>query len=132
MKAKLHLLSWIAAGCLVASSTMADTPKLEGNHGHAVQVSGKITMFRNQQKDIEIMANGEKVDAEILVQLDTQPKLVLTLPLHEQDPARIEMVETLRQAYINDKSVTIEHRIAPGKQTAQINWVQYGEMQPQK
>lgn len=132
MKAKLHLASWVAAGCLVASGVMADTPKLEGNHGHAVQVSGKISMFRSQEKGLEVVANGEKVDAEILVQLDTQPKLVLTLPLHEQDPARLQMVETLRQAFINDKAVTIEHRIAPGKQTAQINWVQYGELQPKE
>lgn len=132
MKTRLHLASWVAAGCLAASAAVADTPKLEGAHGHASRVSGKITMFRTQEKGLEVMANGEKVDAEILVQLDTQPKLVLTIPLHEQDPARREMVETLRQAYINDKAVTIEHKIAPGKQIAQINWVQYGELQPKE
>lgn len=130
MKKKLHLASLVAAGCLVASSAMADTPALQGAHGHANRVSGKVTMFRTQEKGLEVMTNGEKVDAEIMVQLDTQPKLVLTLPLHEQDPARREMVETLRQAYINDKAVTIEHKIAPGKKTAQINWVQFGELQP--
>jgi len=129
MNTKLHLASLIAAGCFAASGAMADTPQLEGEHAHAKQVSGKITMFRTQEKGLEVVANGEKIDAEIMVQLDTQPKLVLTLPLHEQDPARMQMVETLRQAYINDKPVTIEHKIAPGKQTAQINWVQYGELQ---
>ena len=126
---KSSLLTCIASGMLLAfSNTSADTPALVGKHDHAKQISGKVTMFRTQEKGLEIETGGEKIDAEILVQLDAEPKMVFTLPLHEPDPARKEMIETLRQAYINDTPVTIEHKLAVGKKTAQINWVQLGEL----
>lgn len=130
MKTTLQLTGLVAGSLLVSSIAFADAVTLAGEHGHGTSVSGKITMLRVQEKGIEVMAGKEKVDAEVLVQIDAQPNLVLILPFHEQDPSKREMVETLRQAYLSDKPVTVNHMIAPeGKQTAPINWVQLGALQ---
>lgn len=129
MKSNLTATSLIAAASLLhIAIAFADTPNLEGPHGHARSVSGKVTMFRVQEKGIEVVTGGEKVDAEIVVQIDSQPKMLFSLPLHAQDPSRSEMVETLRQAYLKDKPVTIEHKLAMDKPIAQINWVQFGAL----
>lgn len=38
------------------------------------------------------------------------------------------LADTLRQAYLADKPVTIEHKLNPGKATAPINFVQFGAL----
>lgn len=128
MNNSLRLAGVIGGSILLASAAFADTPDLVVGHGHGVQVSGKVTMFRVQQKGIEVMVSGEKVDAEILVQVDTHPDTVYVMPMHDPDPAKQAIMETLRQAYVSDKLITIEHIIAPGKKVATINWVQFGTM----
>jgi len=113
---------------LFSAAALADTAQLTTGHPHGIQVSGKITMLRLQEKGAEIMAGGDKVEAEVIVQLDTSPKMVFTMQNHDADPARQQMIETLRQAYISDKTVTIEHKLNPGKPSGQINFVQFGAL----
>lgn len=128
MKMSLCRVGVVVGGMFLASSAWADTPNLAGPHGHGEQVSGKITMFRVQQKDIELVVNGDKVDAEVMVQVDSKPEMVYVLPMHDADPARQAITDTLRQAFMNDKLITLEHMIAPGKKVATINWVQFGNL----
>lgn len=128
MNNSVRIAGMVAGGMLLAASAFADTPALTAPHGHGVQVSGKVTMFRVQQKGIEVLVNGEKVEAEVLVQVDSQPETVYVMPMHDPDPAKQAITDTLRQAYVSDKPVTIEHIIAPGKKVATINWVQFGSL----
>jgi hypothetical protein len=112
-------------GLVMAMPAMADTPaSLKGPHGHGVNVQGNITLFRVQEQGLELGEGKEKIDAEVLVTIDTNPEMVYGLRLHEDNPATREMVETLRQAYINKVPVKIQHPIAPGKKNVKITWVE--------
>lgn len=128
MKTQLKWVSAVAGGLLLSTAALADTPQLTTGHPHGIQVTGKITMLRLQEKGAEVMAGGDKVEAEVIVQLDTSPKMVFTMQNHDPDPARQQMIETLRQAYLADKPVTIEHKLNPGKPSGQINFVQFGAL----
>lgn len=128
MKTQLKLISAAVGGLLLSTAALADTAQLTTGHPHGIQVSGKITMLRLQEKGAEIMAGGDKVEAEVIVQLDSQPKMVFTMQNHDADPARQQIIETLRQAYLSDKPVTIEHKLNAGKPSAQINFVQFGAL----
>ncbi len=128
MNRPLQFAGIVSGSILLAAAALADTPALTAPHGHGVQVSGKVTMFRVQQKGIEVLVNGEKVEAEVMVQVDSQPDTVYVMPMHDPDPAKQAITETLRQAYVSDKPITIEHIIAPGKKVATINWVQFGNL----
>ena len=109
----------------------ADTPPtLAGPHGHGVDVSGKITLFRTQTQGLEIGRGDNYLDAEVLVTLDTQPGKVFGLRYHEDSSAARAIVETLRAAYMENRPVTLQHQMAPGKQHLKINWVQLGTMSP--
>lgn len=111
----------------LAVPVMADTPaSLKGAHKHGVEVSGKITLFRVQSKGLEIGAGTDKLDAEVLVVLDSAPDLVLGIPYHGVEPASEAMINTLREAYLRNVPVTIEHPTAPGRKHVPITWVQLG------
>lgn len=107
----------------------ADTPtSLAGPHGHGQEVKGKITMFRSQQENLEIGSKSDFLDAEVLVTLDTQPGKVFGVRLHGDSEANNQIVETLRSAYLNNRSVVIQHRLAPDKNNLKIIWVQLGDL----
>jgi hypothetical protein len=76
---------------------------------------------------LEIGKDAQKLDSEVLVTLDSKPGMVFGVRLHEPNPAAESMVNTLREAYLHNIPVTIEHRLEPGKMFVPINWVQYGE-----
>jgi len=114
---------------LAVAAVNADTPKtLAGAHGHGKNVTGKITLFRAQTEGLEIGNEKDFLDAEVLVTLDTEPGKVFGIRYHETKPATGAIVDTLREAYINNKPVTIQHRFSPGKTNLKIIWVQLGEM----
>ena len=113
---------------LVPALALADTPRtLAGPHTHGVVVSGKIDLFRAQEKGLEIGSKEDYLDAEVLVTLDSQPGKVYGISVHDNDPSVNAIVETLRQAYLNGVPVTLQHRIAPGKNNLKIIWVQLGQ-----
>jgi len=118
----------LASTLSLAGIALADTPaSLAGPHSHGTEVSGKITLLRAQEQGLEIGANANFLDAELLVTLDTQPGKVFGLKLHESSEANRQIADTLRAAYLNNRPVTLQHRIAPGKTHLKINWVQLGE-----
>jgi hypothetical protein len=107
----------------------ADTPKsIAGPHGHALEVQGKITMFRVQQQGLELGDKSNFIDAEVLVTLDSEPGKVFGIRLHGDSEANREITNTLRTAYLNGKPVTIQHKMSPGKSNLQIVWVQLGKL----
>ena len=62
------------------------------------------------------------------MKLDTRPKGVLGLRLHEgAAPSSQEIVNLLKDAYLNKQTVTIMHTSPPGKDNVEIVWVQLGE-----
>ena len=128
---KVNLLMLLVAGMMLSltgNTVYADTPKsLMDTHGHTAIVSGKITMFRAQVQGLEIGPADDRLDAETLVQLDSQPGKVFGISHHEEVAATESIVDTLREAFINKIPVTIEHGIAPGKNNLKIIWVQLGE-----
>ena len=134
MNISKNLMAIVLGMSLAATSAMADTPEsLDSSfgtgttHQHGINVSGKLTMFRSQVKGLEIGPENDRIDAEVLVTLDTQPGRVFGIRYHEEEPSTSEIVETLRQAYVNNLPVTIQHKIAPGKKNLSIVWVQLGQ-----
>ena len=128
---KVNLLMLLMIGVMlsIAGNTLyADTPKsLMDTHGHTAIVTGKITMFRAQIQGLEIGPADDRLDAETLITLDSQPGKVFGISHHEEVAATESIVDTLREAYINNIPVTIQHGIAPGKNNLKIIWVQLGE-----
>ncbi len=114
---------------LAVATVNADTPKtLAGPHGHGKNVTGNITLFRAQTEGLEIGDKKDFLDAEVLVTLDSEPGKVFGIRYHENKPANGAIIDTLREAYINNKPVTIQHRFSPGKTNLKIIWVQLGGM----
>jgi len=126
----MPVLLILSAFIFANTQAFADTPKtLAGAHGHGVNVTGKIILFRAQQEGLEIGSKENFLDAEVLVSLDTQPGKVFGIRAHDDKQAAArEMIETLRAAYLNEKPVTIQHRRDEGKSNLKIIWVQLGEM----
>ena len=128
---KVNLLMLLMAGMMLSltgNAVYADTPKsLMDTHGHTAIVSGKITLFRAQVEGLEIGPADDRLDAEALVTLDSQPGKVFGIRHHEEVAATENIIDTLREAYLHNLPVTIEHGIAPGKNNLKIIWVQLGE-----
>jgi len=111
-----------------ASIALADTPaSLTAEHGHAVTATGKLTLFRAQVKGLEIGSGKDRLDAEVLVTLDTTPDKVYGVRLHEDEPSAREIINTLREAYLHNIPVTIQSPLEPGRNNLRINWVQLGK-----
>jgi hypothetical protein len=125
----------LATSALVLSvSPLADITPSGGDvggaapHAHASATTGKISMLRVQRPGIEYGPKEDRLDAEVLVQLDTRPKGVLGLRMHgDADQALGEIVALLKSAYASGQPVTIFHTDKPNAQNEEIIWVQLGE-----
>jgi hypothetical protein len=126
---KLHRALILLVGLLfTASFAQADTPgSLRGEHGSSFTATGKITLFRVQIKGLEIGPANDRLDAEVLVTLDSEPDKVFGIRLHEDEPDAREMIETLRAAYFNNAPVTIQTPLTPGRKNLRVTWVQLGK-----
>jgi hypothetical protein len=109
------------------SFALADTPPTLTEHSHAITVSGKLTFFRSQMKGLEIGPGNDRLDAEVLVGLDSQPGNIYGVRLHEDEPSAAEMITTLREAYLRKIPVTIQVPVIPGRKNLNIFWVQLGK-----
>jgi len=98
-----------------SSNTWADKPpSLSVPDTHSIEVKGKLNLYRVQVQDMEFGRGEELIDAEILVTVDSAPDKVITLRLHEDSPpVSTIMANTLRDAYINKKNVTLYYQITP-------------------
>jgi hypothetical protein len=110
----------------ITGLAFADTPpNLTQPDTHSVESKGHVTLYRAQVQGLEFGRGEERVDAEVLVTLDSQPDLVFTLPVHDTTPPMNKIIaETLRDAYISKTPVTIYHQIAPGRKNVKIHMVQ--------
>ena len=106
----------------------ADTPSsLRGEHAAMVTISGKVSLFRAQIKGLEIGPPNDRLDAEVLVTLDSQPDTVFGISYHKEDPTARTMIETLREAYLHDIPVTVQAPLMPGRKHLRLIWVQLGK-----
>jgi len=128
MKSLSRLLIPITALLLSISWAQADTPSsLRGEHGGQMTLSGKISLFRAQIKGLEIGPPNDRLDAEVLVTLDSKPDMVFGIAYHTEDPAARTMIETLREAYLHDMPVTVQAPLMPGRKHLRLIWVQLGK-----
>lgn len=128
MKTLYRLLVPIMALIFSVSLAQADTPgSLRGEHAAMMTKSGKISLFRAQIKGLEIGPPNDRLDAEVLVTLDSQPDTVFGISYHQEDPAARTMIETLREAYLHDMPVTLQAPLLPGRKHLRLIWVQLGK-----
>jgi hypothetical protein len=128
MKTLYRLLVPIAALLFSISLAQADTPSsLRGEHAAMITKSGKISLFRAQIKGLEIGPPNDRLDAEVLVTLDSQPDTVFGIAYHQEDPAARTMIETLREAYLHDMPVTLQAPLILGRKHLRLIWVQLGK-----
>ena len=128
MKTLYRILVPIMALFFSISLAQADTPSsLRGEHAAMMTLSGKISLFRAQIKGLEIGPANDRLDAEVLVTLDSQPDTVFGISYHQEDPAARTMIETLREAYLHDMPVTVQAPSLPGRKHLRLIWVQLGK-----
>ena len=114
---KSMMMSLAALGLVVAGTVMADSPvSLTKPDSHSVEVKGKVNLYRVQVEDMDFGAGPDKIHAQIFVTLDSQPGKVYGLSLDEpgsetHDPVTQVMAETLRDAYLHKKPVTMYYQI---------------------
>lgn len=128
MKRLYRFLLPLTALLFSISLAQADTPtSLRGEHGAQVTKTGKITLFRAQYTGLEIGPPNDRLDAEVLVTLDSEPDLVFGIPYHKENPAAENMIATLREAYLHDMPVTVQAPMLPGRKHLRLIWVQLGK-----
>src|SRR5579871_1118851 len=88
----------------------------------ALHVSGRVTSLLAHDVG-GVFGQGNSFDVEAVVQLDTQPDLVFGFQLRNDKnrPARQSMFDLLRDAFLNNLTVTLDGSIVPGKSTGLIN-----------
>jgi hypothetical protein len=128
MKYLSSYLMIVPALFLSLSFANADTPtSLRGEHGAQVTKTGKISLFRAQIQGLEIGPPNDRLDAEVLVTLDSDPDTVFGISYHKEDPAARTMIETLREAYLRAMPVTLQAPMMPGRKHLRLIWVQLGK-----
>ncbi len=112
---------------IAGPSAWADTPpKIDVPDSHSIENMGKINLYRVQMQGLEFGRDEEKVDAEILVTLDTKPEMVYTVRLHpDSPPVNKILADTLRDAYLSQTNVTLYHQKGrTGQKHVKIHMVQ--------
>ncbi len=86
---------------------------------------GLITHYRAQTTGHEYGPPEDRLDAEVIVQLDTTPGHAYGLRYHEgAAPATREMITLLREAYFRRLPIEIFHTKLPGRKNHTIIWVE--------
>lgn len=90
-------------------------------------MKGKVNLYRVQIQGFEIGKQLNKLDAEILVTLDSDPTKTYGVRLHENSPPINKvMADTLREAYLQNIPVTLYYQKVPGP-NVKINMVQFNK-----
>lgn len=111
MKKTVSAMVFAVSGLISLSNSWADSPaNLNVPDAHSVPAKGIITLFRVQIPGLGIGAGTNKVDADVIVTLDTDPKTIYTLKLDANPTAQV-MAETLREAYLIGSKVTLYRQI---------------------
>jgi len=123
------LISVFSLPALLLATTLAQAdvnPDSGGSsHHHAEKASGKLITYRVQTEGMEFGSGSERLDAEVLVRLDSAPQKIFGVRLHQgSSPATIAMVETLKEAYLRGLPVTLFHVQPPDRKNVNILWVE--------
>jgi len=112
----------LAMSGLALNSNADVNPGLGGDdHSHASTSSGRLTSFTAQEQGIEFGTRADKLDAEIVVTLDSKPGYLFGIRLHDgAQPATSEMIDLLQHAYFNDVPVSLFHVQMPGKKNVNV------------
>ena len=107
------LLSAMFSMLLYSNISRADSPvDILSPDRHSIEVKGKINLYRVQVEGMGMGKDIDKVNAEVFVTLDSNPKMVYALDLHSDSPASNRVIaDTLRDAYISKVPVTLYHQI---------------------
>jgi hypothetical protein len=97
----------------VGTAALADSPKsTKGPDAHSVEATGKVVLYRVQIEGMNLGEGTDKVDAEVFVALDSDPKTVFALQLkHNAPDVNKAMADMLREAYFRKVPVTIYRQI---------------------
>ncbi len=122
-------ISMLSLSVLLLSSTLARAdfnPDASGSkHHHTATAKGTLTAYRVQTEGMEFGAGSERLDAEVLVRLDSTPGKIYGVRLHQgSSPSTLAMVETLREAYLRGLPVTLFHIQPPDRHNVNILWVE--------
>ncbi len=126
MRNFMKVMSMSVAIFLSPLAAQADSPPSTTTpDSHSIENKGTVNLYRVQSEGLEFGKGKDAIDAEVMVTLDSDPTLVYTIRLHEDSPkSALLMAETLRDAFINSKPVSIFYQIAPGKKYLKIMTVQ--------
>jgi hypothetical protein len=128
MKNLSRALPLVAGLLFAASFAQADTPtSLRGEHGAQENTSGKISLFRVQTGGLGLGAANDHINADVFVTLDSAPDKVFGISTNGKDTAAGAMIDTLRAAYLQGSTVTIQSPKMPGRNHFNITWVQLGK-----
>lgn len=123
-----RVLLLLAGSLFAASLSYADTPtSLRGEHGAQETISGKIILFRVQTAGLGLGASNDFINADVFITLDSAPDKVFGVSTKSSDTAAIEMIDTLREAYLHKMPVTIQSPLMPGRKHLPITWMQLGK-----
>ena len=82
-----------------------------------VTARGRITLLRVHDVMTAYGPPNDRIDVEVVVQIDTQPGKAFGFQLRTDPklPARQAMLDLLRDAYANNQVVTFDHMTPAGK-----------------
>lgn len=92
-------------------------PNIGGNeHTHTDKAHGRLLSLRVQTQGMEYGPRDDRLDAEVLVTLDSKPGMTFGVRYHEgAQPATAAMVDILKDAYLRELPVTLFYVSPPGK-----------------
>jgi hypothetical protein len=112
----------LALSGFAVNSSADINPGLTGiDHSHVDTSTGKIVSIMAQEQGIEFGNKEDRLDAEIVVTLDTKPGYLFGIRLHDgAQPATSAMIDLLKSAYFNNQPVSLFHVQAPGKKNVNV------------
>lgn len=124
----------IAAGVLLAIGSLGFSQMVIASGAEEKALSekpfnsvtkGVITHIRIQTSGHEYGPPDDRLDAEVIVHLDSTPDEAYGLRMHEGvAPATQAMIELLRESYFRQMPVEIFHTKLPGKKNHTVIWVE--------
>jgi len=123
MRRIIYTVSYTVFLLLISMASTADVNTSLGGsmHSHTSTSSGKITSIAVQEQGIEFGTKEDRLDAEVIVTLDSMPGYLFGVRLHDgAQPATSTMIDLLKQAYFQNLPVSLFHVQPPGKKNVNV------------
>ena len=109
------------AGTAMTGSADVNTGFGGDAHSHTATATGILTSIAAQEQGIEFGSKTDRLDAEIVVTLDSKPGYLFGIRLHDgAQPATSAMIDLLKSAYFNNLPVSLFHVQAPGTKNVNV------------